>query len=97
MVINYNHNKKTKIPTFSEREAALQRNRQRMKQIIQDYKEWSARILAENDDEERRYLSYEGMFLRNHFKDGWSLYKTVSKDYHSSTKVKNEQNNNKAA
>lgn len=73
-----------------DKQAALERNRSRMKQIIKDYKEWSARIMAEGDEEERRHLSYEGIFLRNHFRDGWSLYKTVSKDYHQTIKAKNQ-------
>ena len=78
-------------------EEALLRNRNRMHQIIRDYKEWSQRINSESNEQERRFLSYEGMFLRNHFKDGWSLYKSVSRDYHKNLKANNNNKGDKAA
>ena len=80
-------------------QGALKRNRTRMRQLLRDYKEWAQRQSQENDAEEKRYLSYEGMFLRNHFKDGWALYRTVSHEYHQSQRVADNdiQDNKKAA
>lgn len=95
MVVDFDV-KKTRPANGQTDEEAVKRNRTRMRQIIRDYKEWSARINAERGEQERRYLSYEGMFLRNHFKDGWTLYKTVSRDYHNTLKLNNKRHNKAA-
>ena len=68
---------------LSQKLESLRRNRQRMRQILSDYKEWHDRIEHANEDQERMYLNYEGTFLQSHMKEGWSLYKDTSKDYYT--------------
>ena len=85
-------------PNLVQQKNALSRNRHRIRQILNDYKEWARRHAQENDVEEKRYLNYEGMFLRNHFRDGWALYRMVSHEYHQSCKgVNSNQVTNKRA
>lgn len=60
----------------------LARYRGRVRNMIQFYRQWKAGYDREQDELEKVYLAYEGVFIRKQLHDAWQLYVTVNKDYH---------------
>jgi len=60
----------------------LDRYRDKAREAVQQLRDWKRRYAAEANDIEKLYLSYEGMFLRDHVRDTLRLYRLVAHDFH---------------
>lgn len=60
----------------------LSRHREKLRLAVREYRLLKQTLAAETDAIEKLYLSYEGMFMRDHLRDTLRLYLIVNRDYH---------------
>jgi hypothetical protein len=60
----------------------LARYREKMRLAIREYRLLKQTLAAETDAIEKLYLGYEGMFMRDHLRDGLRLYVMINRDFH---------------
>ena len=60
----------------------LSRFRGRVRHMIRHYRQWKVSYEREQDEIEKVYMAYDGIFARQQLHDAWKLYVTVNKDYH---------------
>lgn len=60
----------------------LARHRAKLRNFVAEYRTLKDSIETQHDAVERLYLGYEAMFLRDHVRDAWRLYRLVSGDFH---------------
>ena len=60
----------------------LARFRNRVRVMIRNYRSWKAAYDSENDQIEKVYKAYDGIFMRRQMDDAWKMYIMVNKDYH---------------
>jgi len=60
----------------------LPRYRSRVRELINEYRQWKEQYSKEDDQIEKVYKAYDGIFLRNQLKDALRMYEMANKDYH---------------
>lgn len=58
------------------------RFRERLRGMVNLYRNWKRDVAAEKDNIEKVYKTYDGMFIRRQLNDAWKMYVTVNHDYH---------------
>lgn len=60
----------------------LIRFRRRVRSMVKHYRHWQADYQTEQDEIEKVYKAYDGIFIRRQIQDAWRLYVMVNRDYH---------------
>jgi hypothetical protein len=63
-------------------DSILPRYRSRVRELVNSYREWKEQYCSEEDQIEKVYKAYDGIFLRNQLKDALRMYEMANKDYH---------------
>jgi hypothetical protein len=60
----------------------LPRYRNRVRGLLNEYRSWQKQYSHEEDQIEKIYKAYEGIFLRSQLNDALRIYEVANKDYH---------------
>ncbi len=60
----------------------LPRYRSRVRELINEYRNWKSRYSKENDQIEKLYQAYDGIFMRSQLSDALRIYEMANRDYH---------------